>query len=147
MEYVEHIGTEGQADERIIRGDTEIITFNHRIDTDEYGAENHICSGYIVSHEELTGIENGHLPPGFAWDDTLHTIFRTYQHCRADKEYAYAQRMLRATNDAVWQNYIDSLDMWNASVSALADGFGTAVPDMPQKPILTSQDPISTETY
>lgn len=112
-----------------------ILTFNHRTSIDEQGAVNNICSGYVLSTDDLNLIQNGHLPNGYQWNEVLHKIFRTYQHQRADNEYVYAQRMLRKTENQEWQGYIDELDQWNESVSALADTFSVNVPDMPARPI------------
>lgn len=131
MEYIAHIGTQYEAPERIIRTDGIIVTFNHRTETDENEAVNHICSGWLMTENELIAVQNGTAPQ---YDEQLHLMFRTYQHQRADNEYAYAQRMYRSTNDSRWNDYIRQLDSWNAQISATRDSLTTYIPDMPQRP-------------
>lgn len=133
MEYLTNIGTDGQTD-MIVRSDGTIYTFDHETSQDEYGSIIHTCKGYLISQEELEGVHNGRLPQGFAWNDFLHKMFRTYQHQRADNEYIYAQRMYRSSNDVKWTDYIQALDDWNASVSATANGYSVNIPDMPVRP-------------
>lgn len=133
MEYIKDIGTDGIAD-TIVRSDGTIYTFDHTTTQDEYGSILYTCKGYLVSPVELEGIHNGQLPQGFQWDVTLHKLFRTYQHQKADNEYAYAERMYRSTGDSRWTSYIVALDNWNASVSATAQTFSTDLPPMPSRP-------------
>ena len=134
MEYIEEISTQDRASDEIIRSDGTIYTFDHRTIEDENGAIQHICKGYLITPEELNGIHNGILPSKFQLDDFLHTIFRTYQHQRADNEYVYAQRMFRAYEDTIWETYISQLDEWNNQISGLASTFSTTIPEMPARP-------------
>ena len=80
-------------------------------------------------------VENGQVPGGIAWTKELHALFRQAQHRRTDDLYNLAYRCKRssATPDD-WTAYIDALDAWNSSVSALATDFSTLVPELPPMP-------------
>lgn len=134
MEYIETIGTQEKASEEILRSDGIIYTFDHTAEQDEYGNPSYRCRGWFLTPFDLDDLYKGKLPMGYQWDATLHKLFRTYQHQRADNEYVYAQRMLRSTGNQEWQSYIESLDQWNAQISALAENFSVDIPDMPSRP-------------
>ena len=135
MRYIECILTDGVASDEIWRSDGTIYTFDHTTAEDGEGGIVYCCKGYLVSPDDLEGIKNGMLPPGFQWDETLHRLFRMNLHQRTDNEYVMAQRMLRITGDTKWQTYIDALDQWNASVTALKSTFSTDVPLLPVSPL------------
>ena len=134
MDYLTHIGTQGPAPDTIVRSDGAIYTFDRTSEEDEYGNPAYSCKGWFLTPFDLENVQAGNLPQRFQWDATLHKLFRTYQHQRADNEYAYAQRMLRTTGDSRWQTYIEALDQWNAQISALAENFSVDIPNMPSRP-------------
>jgi hypothetical protein len=131
MRYLPVINSEKQHPDYSECGNTIIVTFDHTAITDDEGNPQCQCSGYEMTMAEYISLQNGSLPVGVQWNDALHRIFREHQHMRADNEYVYANRMLRMTSDPKWQSYIIALDLWNASVSALASTCSTVVPELP----------------
>lgn len=83
---------------------------------------------------EYENVERGLLPAGEVWTTETHLIFRTAQHRRTDDLYMIANRMVRDTDSDDWRDYRRALDAWNESVSAMADGYSTNVPKLPEAP-------------
>lgn len=135
MRIIDEIYTQNKALDTISKGEQIILTFDHDTVSDEYGAIQHVCTGYEMTSEELVMIRNGSLPEGASWDSNLHRVFRTYQHELADNEYAYASRMYRLTASTEWKDYIIALDEWNFKVSALAETLSVEIPVFPSRPL------------
>lgn len=100
--------------------------------TDDSGmtSEKYLCEIIMMDSAEYQSLLNGTwMGP---WSEVTHRLFREHQHNRTTSLMAMAVR--KAKTDERYNDYIAALDAWNASVSALADGFSTIVPDLPEMP-------------
>ena len=99
------------------------------------GEEGETETAWQWTETRLTPLEYESLQNGAwrgPWTPATHKAFRQHQHDRTLGLYDLARRKAKA--DPSWETYIEQLDAWNEAVSALADGYGTNVPDLPEQP-------------
>lgn len=102
--------------------------------TDEDGnvSIEHICTEYRLSPAEYALLKNGICDE---WTKALHEVYRMELHRRTDDLYAMAERNIRSgADEEAWSIYTAALDSWNIAVSAMAEGFSTSVPALPEPP-------------
>lgn len=95
--------------------------------------EEYVYTEYRLTPAEYALVEQGKFTE---WNAPLHSIYRRALHRKTDDLYSMAQREIRTGGSAIeWEGYVRALDLWNAEVSALRNGFSVTEPPLPTPPV------------